>query len=141
MSINKKKLIIIAVIAVLGLSLSQLVPLKTAQADSKLWNDARNNGLDAIGSQAYEGAGSNPSDIRVIIARLVKVFLGFMGIVFIALIVWAGYKYMTAQGDSSQVEAAVGQIRTGVIGLVIIVAAYAITTFVADKIVYVVTKY
>lgn len=65
-----------------------------------------------------------------IIAAAVKAFLSLLGIIFIVLLVMAGYKYMTARGDEAKVEEALGSIRRAVIGLIIVAAAYSITYFV-----------
>jgi len=42
--------------------------------------------------------------------------------------------WLTAAGEESKVEKAMGILKTAVIGLVIILAAYSITYFVLDKI-------
>lgn len=65
-----------------------------------------------------------------IVATVIKAFLGLLGVIFIFLVVIAGYKYMTANGDEGQIEDALGSIKTAIIGLIIIVSAYAITAFV-----------
>lgn len=79
--------------------------------------------------QVFGSTGSAPTDIRVVVARVISVFLGLLGIVFLVLIVLAGYKWMMAQGDSSKVDEAKDQLRTSIIGLAIILAAWGITNF------------
>jgi hypothetical protein len=79
-----------------------------------------NSGFEEV---AEEGLGN-------VVAGIIKVFLSLLGIIFIFLIVTAGYKYMTADGDEAKVEEALERIKTAVIGLIIIVSAYAITAFV-----------
>jgi hypothetical protein len=64
------------------------------------------------------------------VALVVEAFLGLLGIIFIFLITLAGYHWMTAAGDEQKVTKAKETIRTAVIGLIIIVAAYSITYFV-----------
>ena len=75
-----------------------------------------------------------PRDIRLITAKIIKVFLGVLGIIFVALLVAAGYKWMTAVGNEDKIKEAKGQITTAVIGLLIILAAYSITDFVINQI-------
>lgn len=68
--------------------------------------------------------------IGAAVATAIKAFLGLLGIIFIFLMVLAGYHWMTAAGDEQKVTKAKDTIRTAVIGLIIIVAAYSITYFV-----------
>ena len=105
-------------------------PIPEAQADDTLWDMQRQSGMDKIGSEAF--GGEVPKDIRVITALVVKVFLGFMGIIFLILIIIAGFKYMTSEGNEEKVKEAVSQIKTSVIGLIIIVTAYAITDYITS---------
>lgn len=73
-------------------------------------------------------------DIGAAVATIVKAFLGLLGIIFIFLMVLAGYHWMTAAGDEQKVTKAKDTLRTAIIGLVIIVAAYSITYFVLNAI-------
>ncbi|OGF26200.1 hypothetical protein A2331_02000 [Candidatus Falkowbacteria bacterium RIFOXYB2_FULL_34_18] len=65
-----------------------------------------------------------------IIASLIKAFLSILGIIFLILVIYGGYKWMMARGSEQEVEAAKNIIQRAIIGLIIIVAAYAITAFV-----------
>ncbi len=67
------------------------------------------------------------------VAMVIKGFLGLLGIIFIILILIAGYNWMTASGDEEKIKKATSTIRSAVIGLLIIVAAYAITYFVFEN--------
>lgn len=68
--------------------------------------------------------------IGAAVATVIKAFLGLLGIIFIFLMVYAGYHWMTAAGDEQKVTKAKDTLRTAIIGLIIIVAAYSITYFV-----------
>ncbi|MCK5060941.1 hypothetical protein KAR28_00155 [Candidatus Parcubacteria bacterium] len=61
---------------------------------------------------------------------VIKAFLGLLAIIFIILIIIGGYGWMMAGGDESKVTKAIETIRQAIIGLVIVVSAYAITYFV-----------
>jgi len=102
------------------------------------WETAQQGGLNQVGSQAY-GQGSNPQDIRDIIARIVSVFLGLLGIIFTILIFYAGYRWMTAGGNEDKVKQAKDQLTAGIIGLAIILASAAISHFVFKKILFTTT--
>ena len=53
-----------------------------------------------------------------------------MGVIFIILIILAGYNWMTAGGEEEKVNKAKQMIYRAIIGLIIIMSAYAITYFV-----------
>lgn len=75
-------------------------------------------------------SGLSSNDPRYIAVTLIKVALGLLGTIFFAQIVYAGYMWMTAGGDSKKVETAQKYIKNGVIGLVIILASYGIVLLV-----------
>ncbi len=64
------------------------------------------------------------------IGILISVVLGLLGVIFLILTLYAGFLWMTSAGDSKKVDQAKQILTTSVIGLVIILAAYAITEFV-----------
>jgi len=64
------------------------------------------------------------------VGNLINVALGFLGVVFLVLMLYAGFLWMTAQGDDTKVKKAKDMIFQAIIGLIIIVAAYALTSFV-----------
>ncbi|MBU1203115.1 pilin [Patescibacteria group bacterium] len=75
--------------------------------------------------------GSKP--LRETIGGVVNIALGFLGILATLLILWGGFKWMTSQGNSEQVDQAKKIIGAGVVGLVIILTAYAISRFVLQS--------
>jgi hypothetical protein len=91
-------------------------------------------GKSAITSQTdplKTGAGFGDTvSIGSIITAVIMGFLALLGIIFIILIILAGWKYMNARGDEQKTQEAIDQIRHAVIGLIIIIGAYAITYFV-----------
>jgi hypothetical protein len=83
-------------------------------------------GVSAVGGNT--GLGNN--DIRDTIGSIIKVALGFLGVVAIVIVLIGGFKYMTAGGSDEKVQDARKYIVSGIIGLAIILSAYAITSFV-----------
>ena len=53
-----------------------------------------------------------------------------MGVVFLILMIYGGYLWMLARGNEQEVEKAKNIIQNALIGLVIVLAAYAITALV-----------
>ncbi len=85
----------------------------------------------ALAEQAQFNTSTGEGEgLGLIMATVIKAFLGLLGIIFIVLIITAGYKWMTAGGNEEKVKEAQEMIKKAVIGLIIIVAAYAITYFV-----------
>lgn len=74
------------------------------------------------------------TDIRVIIARIIQVALGLVGIILVALIVYGGFLYMTSAGDSTKAAKARKVITEAIIGLLIILSSLAITEFIIRSI-------
>ena len=98
--------------------------VKPAQADESLFNNQV--GISEIG-QTY---GNKKTDVRIIITRLILIVLSFLAVIFLALIIYAGFRYMTAAGNQDQVTKAVSQIRDATIGLLIIFASWALTFYI-----------
>lgn len=91
--------------------------------------------LDLGMNQVSSSIGLPNQDIRITVAKIIRVALGLLGIVALGIILYAGYLYMTAGGNEEQVGTAKQWIKNGVIGLAIILSAYAIVSFVINKLV------
>lgn len=87
--------------------------------------------LDNTGLEVYGTA--DAGDIRTTIAGAIQALLGILGIVFLILIIYAGFLWMTAGGNSDRVKKARSLLLNSVIGLIIIVSAYAISDFVLQS--------
>lgn len=73
------------------------------------------------------------SDLGTAVATVIKTVLALVGTVFLVLTIYAGILWMTAQGEEEKVTKAKEIIKASVIGLVIIMSAYAITYFVTSR--------
>ena len=82
-------------------------------------------------SEAAKGTGiPKTTEITVIIGRILRLVLSFVGTIFLLLMVYAGFLWMTARGDSKKVDQAKQLITGAIIGVLIVASAYAITAFV-----------
>jgi uncharacterized membrane protein len=70
-----------------------------------------------------------------IVGSIINIVLGFLGIVFLVILLYAGFTWMTAQGDEGKVKNARSMISQAVVGLIVIVAAFAISNFVLSSLV------
>ena len=77
---------------------------------------------------------ANGSDGKNTAANLIKVAIGVVGIVAVIVIILGGITYATSQGDAQKVAKGKNTIIGGVVGLVIAVLAFAITSFVAGSV-------
>lgn len=76
------------------------------------------------------GAGNS---VPSLIGKLVGAGLSLIGVVFFGLILYGGIRWMTAMGRSEEVEKAKQIMEGAIIGLVIVLAAYAVTSFVINN--------
>lgn len=73
------------------------------------------------------------SDPREVIGRIINVALGFLGVIAVCIILFGGFKWMTAMGNEDKASEAKKLLGAGVIGLVIILAAWAIASFIISS--------
>ncbi|NCO05306.1 MAG: hypothetical protein GW939_04150 [Candidatus Magasanikbacteria bacterium] len=85
---------------------------------------------DRLGLQFGQQSGLGSRDVREVVASVINVLLSLLGVLFVALIVYAGFLWMTANGNEDQVGRAKKTLYAAVIGLLIISSAYIIAQFV-----------
>ena len=95
------------------------------------WNKVNEGGLKEVG-QAY--GNEEPRNVRVVVIDIINIVLGFLGIIFLILIIYAGFKWMTAGGNEENVTAAKKLLTNSVIGLIIVLSAYILANFVINNI-------
>ncbi|MBI4138521.1 hypothetical protein HY479_00015 [Candidatus Uhrbacteria bacterium] len=88
-------------------------------------------GVGAVQSSIKLGSG----DVRETAARIINVALGFLGIIAVIIVLMGGFKYMISGGNEEKVAEAKKLIVSGIIGLAIILSAWAITSFVISRLV------
>ena len=87
------------------------------------------DGLTDVGSDAGY-AEAVPATLSTMTGKIVKAFLSLLGGIFIVLMLYGGYTWMTAAGDEAKVTKAGNIIRRAIIGLIITVGSYAIWHFI-----------
>lgn len=70
------------------------------------------------------------TDFITTITSIINVLLGLLGVIAVVIILIAGFKWMTAGGNDDKVTEARKMLFAGIIGLVIILSAWAIARFV-----------
>jgi len=66
------------------------------------------------------------------ITQILNYFLGMLGLVAVAMLIYAGVLMVTAQGNDDQISKAKGIITYAAIGIVVIVLSFTIVQFVAN---------
>ncbi|MDP2684229.1 MAG: hypothetical protein Q8P20_04175 [bacterium] len=82
-------------------------------------------GIDIVNTDIALG----DDDIRVIISKIINIFLGFLGIISFSLVVYAGFKIFTARGDEQQIAEGKKFLISGSIGLAIVLSSFALVSF------------
>lgn len=101
----------------------------TSDAENQLWG-----GKKADVSTSLGAIGTANKDPRAIAGSVISVLMGFLGIVAVVIILMGGFKWMTAAGSEDKIEEAKKLLAAGIIGLVIILSAWGLATFVLTQI-------
>lgn len=92
------------------------------------------NMVGNVGTAAGVGNAAE-ADLPTVIGNIVNVALGFIGILLLIYILWAGFLWMTAGGSEDNVKKAQTMIKNAIIGLLIVIAAFAISNFVLGSLI------
>lgn len=96
------------------------------------------NGLDEVIKEvpAYESQSNkeyNSQFLSMKIGDIIGLVLSFVGVLFLILIIYGGISWMTASGNDQKVEKAKTIIINATIGLLVVLSAYAITSFIGNQ--------
>lgn len=78
-------------------------------------------------------AGFSTQDLKKTIQNIISIIVGFLGIITIIIILAGGFKWMTSGGNEDKIAESKKLISAGVVGLVVVLAAYAIASFVVSS--------
>lgn len=79
--------------------------------------------------------GLGDQDPRITAAKIIRALLGFLGVIAVVLILYAGFVWMTSGGNDEKISKAKGILRNAVIGLLIILASFGIVSFIITRII------
>ncbi len=85
---------------------------------------------DAAEKAGYETNSVTQTTLAETIGLVVKATLSMVGVIFLLLMFYAGYLWMTARGEEEMTKKAQKIIISSVIGLIIVVASYTVTNFI-----------
>jgi hypothetical protein len=130
MSTSKKRwlLFLLSLFLIVG-----LVPGVLAQGNNVdpnlLW------GTNFSQSRFQSIVGLGEQDPRVTIAKVIRLLLGFLGIIAVTIIIYAGFIWMTSGGNEEKISKAKALLKNGVIGLIIILASFGIVAFIIRQLI------
>lgn len=93
--------------------------------------------LNTVLAQTYgldETAGaaglSVTNDLPSLIGKYLNGVFGILGIIFIILVIYGGFKILLSQGNDTSIKTGRNTILYALIGIIIITLSFALTTFV-----------
>lgn len=105
-------------------------------AQGTTYNFDEQSGLNKTGNSAGYPT-TTKTDFIAITSVIIREILTLLGVVFLGLMVYGGLSWMTAEGNDTKVEKARGIIVAGIVGFIVIAAAYglsyAVISFFAEK--------
>ena len=117
-----KKLLIAALVS-LGIVVTPLA------IDAPVFANAKSEVTSGI-SSVNDG---NSTDLPSFITNIVNILLFLAGAVAVIVLIIGGIRYVISSGDSGQVQSAKNTILYAVVGLVVVIMAYAIVNFVINQ--------
>jgi hypothetical protein len=125
------------VLVALGLLFSFAVAMPVFAVDPAPTGSAKSNitgRLDNVAkSSGYSTSTSGEQGLVTIVGNIIKIILSVLGIVLLGFVLYGGFMWMTSGGNTDGVKKAKTMIGNAVIGLIIIVSAYAISSFVMKQ--------
>ena len=131
--------LLIASISAIVLGFAATSVLLTATTHASTTADPKNNlcmgsnltnnssTCDAITKNAGNG-------VNNMVATIINIFSWIVGVVCVIMIIYGGFRYVTAGGDSGRVGDAKNTILYAIVGLVIVALAQVIVKFVLQKV-------
>lgn len=90
-------------------------------------------GIDVGINQISNNINLSNTNPITIAARIINVVLLFLGVIVVGLVIYAGFVWMTSGGDEEKIGQAKKILGNAVIGLIIILSAWGIATFVLNR--------
>lgn len=72
---------------------------------------------------------------EIVVGQIIQGLMLVIGVIFGIFIIYAGFLWMTARGNEETVKKAISILQNSVIGFILVIAAYAITNFVVDRVI------
>ncbi len=130
MSLIKLKRCFLFVLAALLLVSFFTLPVKAQEKDPYGLDDS----AQKVGAFKTQIGGSSDF-LNTKIGSIIEIVLSFIGVIFLLLMIYAGINWMTSSGNEEKVKKSKELITNAIIGLIIVLAAYAITAFIGENLI------
>lgn len=91
-------------------------------------------GAGGIVGQVAQKSGANTyTSPQQLVGTIINAALTMVGLIFLVLMIYAGYLWLTAKGEEEPIKKAQKIIVSSIIGFVLVASAYAITTFIGKR--------
>jgi type IV secretory pathway VirB2 component (pilin) len=75
--------------------------------------------------------GLGTADLKDTVVNIIQWVLGILALLAVVFVIYGGFMWLTSSGDESRIESAKKTISAAVIGLIVVLLAWAIVIFVA----------
>ena len=123
---SKKTIFSLIIFLFLFSNLLAFLPAQAIDGDD-LWG-----GTDKKDEVSTE-TGLGDQDPRTLVAKIIQVLLGFLGIIAVVLIVYAGFLWMTSAGNEEKVSTAKKILTASAIGLAIVLMSFALANLIISE--------
>jgi hypothetical protein len=83
-----------------------------------------------VAEQTASSSYNTTRNLDLVLGDIILIILSSIGTVFVIFIIYAGYLWMTASGNEQKVDKSIQILKQSIIGLIIVIGAYAISYFV-----------
>ena len=82
--------------------------------------------IESVGSQI----GLGNADLKKTVLNIVQMVLGLMALIAVVLVIYGGFVWLTSAGNEDNIEKAKRIISAAVVGIIIVLLAWAVVIFV-----------
>lgn len=72
--------------------------------------------------------------ISVLVGRIIKAFLGIVGIIALVIFLYGGFLWLTSAGNSKKIEEGRDMFVWAILGLVVIFSSYVLVSFIFETV-------
>lgn len=113
-----------------GFKIISLISFAFSSLAMKVANAANLQDAFKIAEETASSSYQTDRTLNLMLGDIIAVVLSALGVIFIAFMVYAGYLWMTAAGNEQKADKAIKILKESIIGLIVVISAYAISYFV-----------
>jgi hypothetical protein len=91
--------------------------------------------LPTLTKDILPASGVEKTDVFSYSGKIIQVAFASLGLLFLALMIYAGFKWMTARGNEEDIKKARDTVFASLIGLIVILGASAVSSLIADRLI------